>query len=231
MCFITDRSIISVGKTLDYRELEWEKITKEEENHTYYFHSDYKTFEQAQEFCKQEAGNLIEPNEETNHAISSAASSKGINKFWVGIRYDSSSDPDCESSTCTAKCDGKADQLKFVYASNNQALDLQCRDVYDSEFTFWSVDPPECGEKCDNYCVKGGYKWNAIPCETKMAFMCEKLENDVSSGQSKRALFTKPPTNKVQKITIKNTTLGHFKERNTQGKYSHFHLITLFHWI
>ena len=79
------------------------------------------------------------------------------------------------------------------------------------------------GEKCDNYCVKGGHKWNAIPCETEMAFICEKLENDVSSGQSKRALFTKPPTNKVQKITIKNTTLGHFKERNTQGKYSQVH--------
>ena len=193
---------------------------KEEDSDRYYFHSDYKTFEQAQEFCQQEDGEMIEPNsEDSNHAISSAASSKGINKFWIGIHYNPSFDPECESSTCTDKCDGKEDQLKFVYASTNQN-DLKCRDVYDPEFTFWSVDPPECGEKCENYCVKGGHKWNAIPCETEMAFICEKLEENVVvvSGKRKRALFTKP-TNKVTKTTINNTTLGHFKKRNTQGKY------------
>ena len=139
----------------------------------FYFHTDYHNFDEAIQFCQHEDGKLFEPRSEKDNAdVSSAATARGINEFWIGILYSSSITQlqcGCGKDYC------EEEKFKFAYASDNEKLNSKCEDADDPEFTFWSVNQPDCGENCKDYSVQGGYEWKVLPHETQKPFVCEKI--------------------------------------------------------
>ena len=141
----------------------------------YYFHLGYKTFDDAKKFCEHEGSKLVEPkNQIVNNAIIEAATSRGLNDFWIGVRYksDATKDSDCDSD----ECDCNNDKFKFVYANENKvALKTTCDDEDDPDFLFWSEKEPSCGkgDECESFCVQGGVEWKSSICDQEKHFICE----------------------------------------------------------
>ena len=117
---------------------------------------------------------MFEPENEANTVVTSAATSKGINEFWLGMLYSSSLslEPSCDCGND----DCKEDEFKFVYASRpQQPVPSSCKDIDDPEKTFWAINQPDCGDHCKDYSVQGGNEWHVIPHEVELAFICEKI--------------------------------------------------------
>ena len=139
----------------------------------YYFHLGYKTFDDAKKFCEHEGSKLVEPKTQiVNNAIIEAATSRGLNDFWIGVRYKSDASKD---SDCKAECDCSNDKFKFVYAKDEEALKATCDDEDDPDLLFWSEKEPSCGkgDECESFCVQGGVEWKSSICDQEKHFICE----------------------------------------------------------
>ena len=132
--------------------LEWVKLKhKDGKTIELYFNADKEDFNYANDFCTTNGGELYEPKiEDDNEDVSKAANDKGIKDFWIGIQYSKSNS-------------------RWEYVSD--------KSVVANENTLWG--PNEATYDEVSACVQRGYhpdyKWDAIPCNTNLGFVCERI--------------------------------------------------------